>query len=235
MLFRNPFRFGKALPWKPAGDTKPLWNIDKKLNVLSLSGFVVDPLKFVESYNESFFGNEMIKSDEGRNVLEKFWQRILRGVENSQSQIPFSTSMLTAVATSFSFGLDEKTNPADERHLLHSFVAHLKTTLDEETYNKYIMPDLSEELKDADGNAFGKPVWDFKYPDSSFFITEDGFIGCSISTARPGDMVCVALGSTYPLIMRPDDDHFLIRGYAYVHGIMHGEQRNSEEQVFKIR
>jgi Heterokaryon incompatibility protein (HET) len=235
MLFRNPFRFGKALPWKPAGETKPLWSIDKKLNVLSLSGFVVDLLKFVESYNESFFGNAMIKSDEGKNVLEKFWQRILRTVENSQSQIPFSTSILTAVAISFSFGLDEKTNPADEHHLLHSFVAHLKTTLDKETYNKYIPPDLTKELKDADGHAFGKPVWDFKYPHSSFFITEDGFIGCSISTARPGDMVCVALGSTYPLIMRPDDDHFLIRGYAYVHGIMHGEQRNSEEQVFKIR
>ena len=86
MLFRNPFRFGKALPWKPAGETKPIWNTDKKLNVLSLSGFVVDPIKYVESYNESFFGNAMTKSDEGRNVLKQVWQRILKTVGNSQSQ-----------------------------------------------------------------------------------------------------------------------------------------------------
>jgi Heterokaryon incompatibility protein (HET) len=151
MLFRNPFRFGKALPWKPAGETKPIWNIDKELNVLSLSGFVVDPIKYVESYNESIFGNAMTKSDEGRNVLKQVWERILKTVNNSQSQIPFSTSVLTAVATSFSFGLDENSNPTDEHRLLHNFVAYLKFALDEETYNKYIPPDVSEESKHADG------------------------------------------------------------------------------------
>ena len=234
MLFRNPFRFGKALPWKPAGETKPVWNIDKKLNSLSLSGFVVDPIKYVESYNESIFGNAMTKSDEGRNVLKQIWQRILKIVENSQSKIPFSTSVLTAVATSFSFGLDESSDPADEGRLLRNFVAYLKVALDEETYNKYIPPGVSEESKNADGHAFGKPIWDFKYPESSFFITEGGLTGCCISTTRPGDMVCVALGSTYPFILRPDGDHFLIRGYAYVHGIMRGERRNSERQVFRI-
>jgi hypothetical protein len=235
MLFRNPFRFGNAVPWKPAGETKPIWNIDKKLNVLSLSGFVVDPIKFAESYNESFFGNAMIDSDKGRNVLKQVWQRILKTMEDSQSQIPFSINVLTAAATSFSFGLNEKSKPGDERLLIHNFVAYLKIALDEETYNRYIPPDLSEESKDGDGHAFGKPVWDFKYPESSFFITKGGLLGCSISTTRPGDMVCAALGSTFPFILRPDCDHFLIRGYAFVHGIMHGERRNSEGQVFRIR
>lgn len=234
MLFRNPFRFGKAVPWKPAGETKPIWSIDKISNILSLSGFVVDPIKFVECYNESFFGNAMTKSDEGRNVLKQVWQRILKTLGDSQSQIPFSTSILTAAATSFSFGLDEKTNPADDRPLMHNFVAYLKIVLDEETYNKYIPPDLSEDSKHADGHAFGKPVWNFEYPESSFFITEGRLIGCAISTTKPGDIVCVALGSTYPFVLRPNGDHFLIRGYAYVHGIMYGEQRDSEGQVFKI-
>jgi hypothetical protein len=85
MLFRNPFRFGKALLWKPAGETKPIWNIDKIMNVLSLSGFVIDPIKYVESYNESIFGNVTIKSDEGRNELKQVWQRILTTMEKSQS------------------------------------------------------------------------------------------------------------------------------------------------------
>jgi hypothetical protein len=235
MLFRNPFRFGRAVPWKPAGETKPIWSIDKKLDVLSLSGYAVDPIKFAESYNESFFSNDTIDSDEGRDTLKQAWQRILKTVENSQSQTPFSTRTLTAAAISFSFGLNHKIDPAEERHLLHNFIAYLKIALDEETYNKYIPPDLSEESKHGDGHAFGKPVWDFKYPESSFFITESKLIGCAISTTRPGDIVCVALGSTYPFVLRPNDDHFAIRGYAYVYGIMQGERQDSERQVFKIR
>jgi hypothetical protein len=234
MVFRNPFRFGKAVPWKPAGETKPIWNIDKTINVLSLSGFVVDPIKYVESYNENIFGNATIKSDEGRNELKQVWQRILTTIEKSQIQTPFSASVLSAAATSFSYGLDENNDPANERHLLHKFVAYLKLVLGKETYNKYIPPDVSEESKHADGLEFGKPVWDFKYPESSFFLSEMGLIGCCMSTARPGDTVYVALGSKYPFVLRPDGDLFLLRGFAYVHGIMHGERGGSEEQVFRI-
>jgi hypothetical protein len=235
MVFRNPFRFGRALPWKPAGETKPIWNIDKKLNIISLTGFVIDAVNFVEPYNESFFGNAMIDSDGGKIVLTQVWQRILKTVGKAHSQTPFDTSTLTAAATSFSFGLDENTDPADDRSLVHNFVAYLKIVLDEETFKKYIPPHLSEESKHANGHAFGKPVWDFKYPESNFFITENGFTGCTISTTRQGDLVCVALGSTYPFILRPDGNELLIRGYAYVHGLMRGEQQNSQRQVFRIR
>jgi hypothetical protein len=82
-------------------------------------------------------------------------------------------------------------------------LSYLKIALDEETYNKYIPADVSENSKDADGRLFGKPVWDFKYPESSFFITENKFMVCSISLTRPGDVVYVACGSTYPLVLRP--------------------------------
>ena len=131
MLFRNPFRFGRALPWKAAGETTPVWNIDKKLNIVSLTGFIVDLVSFVEPYSERFFGNTMIESDEGRKVLRQSWQKILKTVEKSQSQIPFDTGLFTALATSFSFGLDESTNPADEPYLTHNFVAYLGIVLDE--------------------------------------------------------------------------------------------------------
>ena len=97
----------------------------------------------------------MIDSDEGRNVLKQRWQRFLKTVEASQSHVPFSTGILTAAATSFSFGLDESTNPAEGSYLVYNFVAYLRIVLDEETYNKYIPPDLSEKSKFADGHVFG--------------------------------------------------------------------------------
>lgn len=128
MVFRNPFRFGRALPWRPAGETKPIWNIDKELNVVSLTGNIIDVIRFVEPYSENFLGNMMIiESGTGREILRQVWQRILTTMEKGQSQTPFDTGMFTALVTSFSFGLDENTDPADERYLLHNFFAYLKS------------------------------------------------------------------------------------------------------------
>jgi hypothetical protein len=177
----------------------------------------------------------MIESDDGRKTLKEVWQRLLKTMRNSQLHVPFGADELTAAATSFSFGLNEKSDPANEHLLAQRFVAYLKIVLNEEIYNTYIPADVSEDSKNADGRLFGKPVWDFKYPESSFFITEDKFMGCSISSTRPGDVVFVARGSTYPLVLRPDSGEFRIRGFAYVHGLMHAEKKGLEAQVLKIR
>ena len=234
MFFRNPFRFGKPVPWTPAGNSNPVWDIDRESNILYLSGYNLGALRSVESYNERFFGNAMLDSEEGRDVLKGAWKRILKTLANGQPQENLNIRKLTAAATAFSFGLDQDTNPGDEHQLVRNFVAYLRMVVDEEVYTKYISPEIHEKAPLADGHAFGKPIWDFEYPESSFFITELGLIGCAVSATKLGDILSVPLGSTYPIILRPDGDHFHIRGYAFVHGIMHGERQGSEEQIFKI-
>ncbi|KAL8990512.1 MAG: hypothetical protein Q9169_008103 [Polycauliona sp. 2 TL-2023] len=189
MLFRNPFRFGRALPWKPAGETTPIWNIDKESNVLTLTGYSVGSVKLFDSYNEGFFSNAIIESHEGNRGLGQAWQRILKTLAESESQTPISNITLTAAATSFSFGLDENSGPADDGYLVHNFVAYLKIVLDENNFNRYVPLELSEQSQHADGKLFGKPAWDFKYPESSFFITETGFIGCSVASVEQGDLL----------------------------------------------
>lgn len=233
MLFRNPFRFGNVPPWKPAGETKPIWAIDKSLNTLYLTGFDVDTIQFSEPYNQRIFASASVNLDE-KTTLQNFWQRILKILEHSHPNLPFSANVLSAAAASFSFGLDDKANPAESGELIHNFISYLKIMLDEDLYRKYVPLSMSEESKEADGHAFGKPVWDFDYPESSFFITKSRLVGCAISTTEPGDRVCAALGCTYPLILRPDGDSFLVRGYSCIHGIMRGEQQNFERRVFKI-
>ena len=234
MLFRNPFRFGRSLPWEPAGTTTPIWNIEKGTNILSLTGFRVDSARFSEPYNEGFFSNAMIDSNMCKSLLRPAWQRILATIEKSQSQRPIAGTALSAVATSFSFGLDENTDPADETYLMRNFIAYLKLVLHEDTFGKCIPQDLAEEGRHGDGHLFGKPAWDFKYPESSFFITNEGLFGCSISDVQPGDQLCVALGSTYPMILRPNGEEFIMRGYTYVHGLMNGERQDLERRVFRI-
>ncbi|KAF2758401.1 HET-domain-containing protein [Pseudovirgaria hyperparasitica] len=234
MLFRNPFRFGKALPWRPAGLTKPVWTIDKEANLLSLSGYTIDCIKDTVPYRESIFGNAMIESDEGREELGKLWQQILTTMERSFRQTPFDASILTAAATSFSFGLDENSDPTNERLLLHKFIAYLRLILSNETLNKYIPQNLSEETEYANGLLFGKPVWDFPYPESSFFLTATGMAGCCVSTTQAEDVVFAPLGSTYPFVLRRHGDCYSLRGFAFVYGMMRGERVGREVESVTI-
>lgn len=176
----------------------------------------------------------MMDSDDGGQTLKEIWQRILKRMRNSLLHVPFNAGELTSAATSFCFGLNEKGDPADEHLLVQRFVAYLKLVLDEEVYNTYVPADVSDDSKDADGRLFGKPIWDFKYPESSSSITEDKFVGCSIASTRPGDVVFAASGSTFRLVLGPDSDKFRIRGFAYVHGLMHAEKKDLEVQVLKI-
>lgn len=60
MLFRNPFRFGKLMPWKPTGVTRPAWSINKDTNVLSLSGFSLVGITHDGSYNQLNFANSIM-------------------------------------------------------------------------------------------------------------------------------------------------------------------------------
>ena len=103
-----------------------------------------------------------------------------------------------------------------------NFAAYLKIVL-EETFPDYITQATVETSSNPDGYAFGKPVWDFEYPESSVFITDNRLVGCCISVVGPEGIVFVPLGCTYPLVLRPDGGHFLAMDYTYTHGLMHGD------------
>ncbi|KAG4439662.1 hypothetical protein IFR05_004859 [Cadophora sp. M221] len=234
MLFRNPFRFGKPLPWRPAGDTSPIWDIDKEKNILSLTGFIASTIEFAESYNERYFGNEMMVLSEGKQTLKITWRRILKTMRRSLSHIPFTVPELIAAAKFFSYDLNEKSNPEENVHLLTlRYVAYLKTALsdgdDEDTFNTHIPTDLAEDSQGADGSLFGKPVWNFTYQASSFFITQDELMGCSISSVESSDVV-VARGCTFPLVLCPDGE-----GFAYVSGLMCGERKDEDVRIVRLR
>jgi hypothetical protein len=232
MLFRNPFRFGKRLPWKPAGSSTPKFRIDKELNVLHISGFVIDTIESASSYNERYFGTATLQKDEGRSELQRAWLKILEILAANQQppSLLISRKLLAAAATALSFGLDAEANPAESQHLLDNFIAYLSLILPPELYSQYIPSEVSESAATSgNGDAFGKPVWDFAYPDSGFFVTSAGMVGCSVCIPQKGDLVIATLGSTYPFIVRPrlDGAGFGMKGYAYVDGVMNSERVGS--------
>jgi hypothetical protein len=236
-LFRNPFRLGKLVPWQPSGpDAVITWSIDKPSNILSVSGFVVGSIKAVAPYNETIFGNAAAQSKGELSPVAVTWSGILSVISTTQPSLPLSPATVVAVATTLSFGVDEKCEPADETRLAANFVAYLAGTLREDVFRAHIgdQPGLPTG---GDGLSFGKPVWDFKYPTSGFFVTEQGFVGACVTEIREGDVVVVPSRSSYPLVLRPvGDGTFELRGYAFVYGVMKGELAGTAEVVsFKIR
>ncbi|OJD30029.1 het domain-containing protein [Diplodia corticola] len=55
------------------------------------------------------------------------------------------------------------------------------------------------------------------------FVTMDGHIGLGPGRMTEGDVIGVLYGSHWPFVLRPCGDGFLLVGYCYVDGMMHGE------------
>ena len=53
--------------------------------------------------------------------------------------------------------------------------------------------------------------------------TTEGFVEMVPHTADRGDVVCVLLGCSFPMLLRPRGQSYRVVGPCYVHGIMDGE------------
>ncbi|KAK0512926.1 hypothetical protein JMJ35_004943 [Cladonia borealis] len=67
--------------------------------------------------------------------------------------------------------------------------------------------------------------WVWHYTNGrSLFTTEEGHIGLAPGAAKPGDRVCVLLGSDAPFLLHPTGDkQYQLVGHCYTHGVMSGE------------
>ncbi|KAH8796384.1 heterokaryon incompatibility protein-domain-containing protein [Hyaloscypha finlandica] len=64
-------------------------------------------------------------------------------------------------------------------------------------------------------------------PGRSFFVTADGYMGLSPLFAERGDLICVLLGCSVPMIIRRCGTNYVVVGDAYVYGMM----KDSVEQT----
>ena len=56
----------------------------------------------------------------------------------------------------------------------------------------------------------------------SFLLTALGLMGLGPDTIQEGDMICILLGCQVPVILRPNGEHYIFLGGAYIDGYMHG-------------
>ena len=76
-----------------------------------------------------------------------------------------------------------------------------------------------------------------------FFETSRHYFGLGPQPMKPGDVICVVIGASTPIVLRPvpgNDRIFQLLGDCYVHGIMYGEalkngETDAEATDFKIK
>jgi hypothetical protein len=64
----------------------------------------------------------------------------------------------------------------------------------------------------------------------SFFVTADGYMGLSPLFAERGDLICVLLGCSVPIIIRKWGTNYVVVGDAYIYGMMKGEVMKQVEK-----
>jgi hypothetical protein len=105
----------------------------------------------------------------------------------------------------------------------------------EDNYSTY-NPDIGDAVIDqmlketpSVSSPFGNSIFDrdeimtMKLEDSHLFRTRNGYIGNSGSDVQAGDKICVLAWCSYPLVMRPIGEHFVIIEQCFVHGLMYGQ------------
>ena len=71
-----------------------------------------------------------------------------------------------------------------------------------------------------------------------FFTTTGRYMGLAPAKAQDGDKICILLGGQVPYVLREQDEHYVLIGECYFHGIMKGEALQGTEsdlQDFEIR
>jgi hypothetical protein len=56
-----------------------------------------------------------------------------------------------------------------------------------------------------------------------FFTSDSELMGMGPALTEAGDIICILLGCSTPVILRPQDDHYIFLGEAYFHGYMYGK------------
>jgi hypothetical protein len=56
-----------------------------------------------------------------------------------------------------------------------------------------------------------------------FFISDSELIGMGPDRTKVGDIICILLGCSTPVILRPQDGHYIFLGEAYVHCYMYAK------------
>jgi hypothetical protein len=244
----------EVLEWAAHNMTRPKASIDRSLGILTAQGIHIGHIKYTgrvlaedeegtppfyealadwEEMMLQIFGN--CKSLQGEHyitdILDQWLQVFTSGSTDSDGVL---TDELKGTA-------DRRLEERARRRLMYKETSHpyLGGGCMVEAFLRTICGDRDEyyqRFTEKKCRSFweiekdGKPKWDLVLchmvfaTDRRFMILNNGCIGLAPIRAREGDIVCVLLGCSVPVLLREGDDgKVTFVGEVYVHGFMDGE------------
>jgi hypothetical protein len=217
-------------------DAKMFWSNSD--GVLTVRGLVFDTLS--SSSSPSF--------PEGGAAIEAETMHAFRDaftLSQSQAQVAYEASKRPeAFGLTMTAGLVEH-DPAEDKIAQHraNFLAYLVKVLNLQRNtrrkhalgrDKSLIAQIRDEAINGDDYYFTRDA-NVTWSGRKFFCTSRGFIGFGPKVLRNNDLCCVLFGARVPFILRETQNHYLLVGECYLHGIMRGEAidmwRNGDLQV----
>jgi hypothetical protein len=175
------------------------------------------------------------------------WREELAEIEAGIEALPCNESWIHApirnmeakVASTLCAGGAVPSGVIDGQQILEDYRAYKQHLT---AYQDFPNPSAADTATNQEGRAGRFRLNINVARNRSFFHTKDGHVGLGPLTTKPGDLLVILYGSSYPAILRPHEDEncFFFVGLAYVYGIMDGEAvreykaRGVEDTLFCI-
>lgn len=129
-----------------------------------------------------------------------------------------------AFSNFISHGLFGRETFTAHTYIIEHFVPNLfphTSSIDE------LLPDIESAAKLFDPNVLSTLSFFQSLPHNlrhfALVETASGYIGLAPIDTATGDSICVLNGSSYPVVLRRKDDHYILIGQCFVLGLMEGE------------
>ena len=226
---RSLTTFAKAIWEDPpviysaSGSTKPRIRFDVDGRLLFADGYLIDTIKKIPP----FAGNSQCRSCNRKTVDLHQWMRVAcdmhQGSYDSQEILACFRRSMVGNRTLRKW----KEGPEAIEKLSNTWISILEATgcfTDSCGCELFDLTDVEHDLELKLMRSVMKRVMDIVIRDRTFAVTENS-LGFVPRIAREGDVVCILLGCSVPVILRPStaSSGFLFLGECYIHGLMEGE------------
>jgi hypothetical protein len=202
--------------------TRPNYSINRKSNELTIRGMAVDSiLEVVPVENDTIVRDctHHLTGAKGFHTWKQRFEEYPTGCDPQQAWIRVVTADMDGNKVTSDRLSAEILEEYVVSHRFNDSTVEEKrlmapTSLAEFDEWKALMLDISFRFNQAvvAASAF-----------RAFFITETGYMGIGPDVLMAGDKICVVLGCNVPLLLRKNQEHFILVGECFVWGLMDGE------------
>lgn len=208
--------------YSASGASLPMISIDRARYQLTVRGILVDFVKFstaIYAFSNGWFhipatlkefalSLENMCTDEGTKETGTF---------TTDENIIFEAYWRTLVLNRYSYAIARSAAP-------ESWGRAAKEWCEGDMSLPVVLPALYN-FQGTDLEQFKNNVQE-SIPSRKFILTETMRMGMATSLVQEGDMICIFLSCSVPVLLRPaasgTENHFILVGDVYVHGLMDG-------------